>query len=280
MDYAQYPIWRQANLCLLDIERVVKRFSRYHKYTLGSELRHKAMCICQCIHRAFSRKYSRVKLVQQLSELIDDLKCQIQLAKALRGFSSLSQFQVVVEGGNLGKQVGSCFKQLRALGDSLQPQNMTKLGATFASYWRSYKHKDNYQLAERLFDRYTWLQLLFSLTLDHLVILPRYQPQTQLSYKVQVSFFSQYYRAYYLLIQCGKRIYVHRNGAPDFVKPIALMQIVSRLPCWLISRTRPVRWQHENQGIAYVLVNEQGDTRVQTKYRAVRLIWHPISFTS
>ena len=45
------PIWRDANRLLLSVERVVRRFPRYHKYTLGSELRQQAMLICRLIRR-------------------------------------------------------------------------------------------------------------------------------------------------------------------------------------------------------------------------------------
>ncbi|NSY33923.1 hypothetical protein DS891_10040 [Pseudoalteromonas sp. JC28] len=115
MDYKQLPIWRKANLLLVTIEQAVLHFPRYHKYTLGSELRQKAMRICQCIHRAVTRRSSKIKLVQQLSELIDDLKCQVQLAKELHAFKSFSQFQSVVElVVGLGKQAGGWLKQTRA----------------------------------------------------------------------------------------------------------------------------------------------------------------------
>lgn len=115
MDYKRLPIWRQANLLLVAIEQAVRDFPRYHKYTLGSELRQKAMRICQTIHRSMSRKQSKVKLLQLLTELVDDIKLQIQLAKEIKAFSSFSQFQSVVElVVGLGKQAGGWLKQTRA----------------------------------------------------------------------------------------------------------------------------------------------------------------------
>ncbi len=80
MDYRQLPFWRQVNQLLIAIEVAVRYFPRYHKYTLGTELRNKAMRICQVIHRVVTRKSSKYKLLQQLSELIDDIKLQIQTA--------------------------------------------------------------------------------------------------------------------------------------------------------------------------------------------------------
>ncbi len=37
--HQQLPIWRDATRMLVEIEQAVRRFPRYHKYTLGSELR-------------------------------------------------------------------------------------------------------------------------------------------------------------------------------------------------------------------------------------------------
>jgi hypothetical protein len=90
------PIWHDANRLMVDIEQAVRGFPRYHKYTIGTELRTTALRLCQTIHRAHSRKQSRARLVQQVSELIDDLKMQIQLAKELRAFHNFAQFQRVV----------------------------------------------------------------------------------------------------------------------------------------------------------------------------------------
>jgi len=33
------PLWRDANRLLLAIEEAVRHFPRYHKYTLGTDLR-------------------------------------------------------------------------------------------------------------------------------------------------------------------------------------------------------------------------------------------------
>ncbi len=41
--YKQLPLWRAATRFLLEIEDAVRRFPRYHKYTLGSDLRRQAM---------------------------------------------------------------------------------------------------------------------------------------------------------------------------------------------------------------------------------------------
>lgn len=45
------PIWRDANRLFLDIETAVRAFSRYHKYTVGHELRSLAMRVCRYLAR-------------------------------------------------------------------------------------------------------------------------------------------------------------------------------------------------------------------------------------
>ncbi len=52
----QIPIWRDANRLLLEVEQSVRHFPRYHKYTLGTEMRQQAMTICRLISRAWHNK--------------------------------------------------------------------------------------------------------------------------------------------------------------------------------------------------------------------------------
>ena len=109
------PIWRDANRLMLEVEQAVRGFPRYHKYTVGSELRASVLRLCRTIHRAWSRKGGRLKLVQQVSELIDDIKMQAQLARELRAFANFAQFQRVAElAVSLGRQAGGWYRQARA----------------------------------------------------------------------------------------------------------------------------------------------------------------------
>ena len=50
------PIWRDANRLLLEMDQAVQHFRRYHKYTLGSELRTQTMLICRLVGRAWRDK--------------------------------------------------------------------------------------------------------------------------------------------------------------------------------------------------------------------------------
>ncbi len=52
MSYEAPPILRLVERLLVELEEAVRRFPRYHKYTLGSELRTQAMRIACLSHRA------------------------------------------------------------------------------------------------------------------------------------------------------------------------------------------------------------------------------------
>jgi len=109
------PIWRDANRLLLEVEVAVRQFSRYHKYTVGSDLRHQAMRICRMLSRALrSEGAARRDVVQALILAVDDMKVVIQLAKELRAFKNFRQFQVLVElAVSLGKQGGAWLRHLQ-----------------------------------------------------------------------------------------------------------------------------------------------------------------------
>jgi len=117
------PLWRDANTLLLEIEKSVRYFPRYHKYTLGAEMRQQAMCICRLINRAFlykNDKKAKFDAVTQLVMAINDLKLQIQLAKELQVFRNFAEFErLSVLAVQSGKQSGGWLRKLQA---SQQPE--------------------------------------------------------------------------------------------------------------------------------------------------------------
>ena len=106
------PIWRDANRLLVVIEEAVRRFPRYHKYTLGTDLRRQAMVVCRLITRAYHEKDNRSQQVRRLSLAVDDLKVLVQLGKEVRAFHSFKEFQTAAElAVALGKQSGGWLKR-------------------------------------------------------------------------------------------------------------------------------------------------------------------------
>lgn len=103
--YEHLPIWRDATRLLLVLEQSVRQFARYHKYTLGSDLRNQAMTVCRLVIRANNARQERGRAVGRLVLAVEDLKGLIQLAKEMKAFASFKQFQEAAElAVSIGKQ--------------------------------------------------------------------------------------------------------------------------------------------------------------------------------
>ena len=115
-------IWRDATRLLLAIEQAVRLFPRYHKYTLGTELRQQAMRVCRLIMRAADQRADQGPWLQQLVTAVDDLKLSVQLAKELEVFQSFKEFQAIAElAVAVGKQSGGWRKRLAGANGQLRP---------------------------------------------------------------------------------------------------------------------------------------------------------------
>ncbi len=107
------PIWRDANALLIAVENTVRHFPRYHKYTLGSEMRLKAMQICRLIAYAWQNKSRTPTVLPRLVDAVDDLKIQIQLAKELQALQNFAHFQQLTElAVSVGKQSGGWYRRV------------------------------------------------------------------------------------------------------------------------------------------------------------------------
>ena len=87
------PIWRAAQLLLVWAEKTVRGFARYHKYTVGAQIRQQAMLVCRGVLRA--QAYSgpaRLAEVGALHLVAEEMKLLLQLAKEVRAFRSWAEF--------------------------------------------------------------------------------------------------------------------------------------------------------------------------------------------
>ena len=81
------PIYRDSRRLLVHTETMVLHFARYHKYTVGTDLRRQAMHIMRGVHRAC---YDRERVTEHLRQLvwqIDDYKLTLQLAMEIGAFT-------------------------------------------------------------------------------------------------------------------------------------------------------------------------------------------------
>jgi len=86
------PIYKaRYDLCLY-LEHVVHGFSRYHKYTLGTDLRDAARRALKLVVRANAQR-DRVATLLELREQLEELKVLLRLGQDLKVFSGFSAFE-------------------------------------------------------------------------------------------------------------------------------------------------------------------------------------------
>jgi len=73
----------------------VREFPRYHKYTIGSELREKTRRVTVLIARANVKKERR-ELLLDIREKLEELKIMIRICKELKVFKSFKSYEFAV----------------------------------------------------------------------------------------------------------------------------------------------------------------------------------------
>jgi hypothetical protein len=94
--YDHLPIYKQAMDTAVHFEKVVAGFSRYHKYTLGTELRNKSREVVGQIVKANSMRDKSASLLK-LGEQLEELMILVRLAKEVRAFKSFKSYQFAVQ---------------------------------------------------------------------------------------------------------------------------------------------------------------------------------------
>jgi hypothetical protein len=94
--YEHLPIYKKAFDLTVHFEKIVAGFSRYHKYTLGTELRNRSRGIVLAIIRANSSRDKIIYLMQLRGDL-EELLLLIRVCKETKAFKSFKAFQFVVE---------------------------------------------------------------------------------------------------------------------------------------------------------------------------------------
>jgi len=94
--YEHLPIYKKAMDLAVYIENIVKGFSRYHKYTLGSELRNLSREIVKLIIKANSER-EKYETLCFLRDSIEELKITLRISKEVKAFKSFNSFQYAIE---------------------------------------------------------------------------------------------------------------------------------------------------------------------------------------
>ncbi len=95
--YEHLPIYKKAMDVAVYFEKIVKDFSRYNKYTLGSELRNLSRDIVKLVIKANSSR-EKLPVLSELRERLEEMKVLLRISKEAHAFKSFKSFQHAIEG--------------------------------------------------------------------------------------------------------------------------------------------------------------------------------------
>ena len=89
--YEHLPIYKTAMDLTVYFEQVVRNFSRYHKYTLGSDLRQQSRELVTVIIRANSRR-EKLPVLYELRERLEALLVLLRIGQEVRAFQHVAAY--------------------------------------------------------------------------------------------------------------------------------------------------------------------------------------------
>ena len=92
MHYDKLPIFKSAMDLVAYTESIVKNFEKYHKYTMGEELRNRSRDILFGIQKANMSKDKSQELIA-LRDKCEAFKMTVVIAQEIKAFNSFKQFE-------------------------------------------------------------------------------------------------------------------------------------------------------------------------------------------
>lgn len=92
--YENLPVYKKALDLTVYFENIVRHFDKYHKYTVGSELRKLSMRIVVLTAKA-NLKANRIEMLVASLEKLEELKILIHVCKEIKAFNNPKSFEVV-----------------------------------------------------------------------------------------------------------------------------------------------------------------------------------------
>lgn len=89
--YEGLPIFRAATDMVAYFETIVRGFSRYHKYTMGTDLRSLSYAILDLVVEA-NRKIDRIEKLRGALNKLQKLKSRLQVCAEIRAFRRPNNF--------------------------------------------------------------------------------------------------------------------------------------------------------------------------------------------
>ena len=105
--YEHLPIYKAALDLTVHLEKLVAGFSRYHKYTLGTEMREGSRALLMQILKANDAPNAKQRCTELLvlRNMVEALLMTLRVAKEVKAFQSFQGYLFVIE------QVGSVARQ-------------------------------------------------------------------------------------------------------------------------------------------------------------------------
>ena len=94
--YEHLPLYKKAMDLTIYLENLVRGFSRYHKYTLGTDLRNLSREVVRLIIKVNSERNKHTTLTM-LRDTIEELKVTLRICKEVKAFKNFDSFQHAIE---------------------------------------------------------------------------------------------------------------------------------------------------------------------------------------
>lgn len=108
--YEHLPIYREAFKFLIFCEQTVRNFSRYHKYTHGSDLRNAAREAVKLIIRANNSR-PKGPVLEDLRITLEEIKLIIRICKEVKAFHNFKSFETAInQVTNISRQAEGWLK--------------------------------------------------------------------------------------------------------------------------------------------------------------------------
>ena len=110
--YYHLKIFKESIDLTIYIEDIVKNFSKYHKYTVGSRLRNISYDITVLIVKINSKKKeARKELMRELIDKVEEMRVNLLIARELKAFNNPKSFFHASEKiTNIGRQSAGWYK--------------------------------------------------------------------------------------------------------------------------------------------------------------------------
>ena len=92
MGHTVLPIYKAALDLAVYMEQIVRGFEKYHKYTMGVDLRQKSKTLLFAVGHV-NLSEDKMQALTRLRDACEEMKMLIQLSKELRAFGSFKQFE-------------------------------------------------------------------------------------------------------------------------------------------------------------------------------------------